>query len=195
MRSNKYQTAFLVGHENDKIIQSVIKIHEKLADDGSLFVLWNHTYNNGFLSNSFLEIIGDVIKHSFYYINTIIVPKEVSDNSKRLKHNVQYLLWFAKSINNLKFNKDVIREKHIWKDVEWGRRTKNYNPIGKDPGNVWIPTKDDGKGRIVDHIILDLETVIERCFKSTTSQSDYVLISAPGNIQINIKKLSNKKLI
>ena len=53
------------------------------------------------------------------------------------------------------FIKDNIREKHIWKDVEWGKRKKNYNPKGKDPGNVWLPTKDDGKGKITEHLILN----------------------------------------
>ena len=72
-----------------------------------------------------------------------------------------YIIWLAKGKNHF-FNKDVIRESHIWKDVEWGKRAKNYNPKDKDPGNVWIPTKDDGKAHIAEHILLSLSDVINR---------------------------------
>ena len=76
------------------------------------------------------------------------------------------------------FNKDAIRESHIWKDVEWGHRSKNYNPKGKDPGNVWIPTEDDGKGNITKHIFLGERGIIERIHQCT-AQPDlaFLLVS------------------
>ena len=49
------------------------------------------------------------------------------------------------------FDKDPVREKHIWKDIEWGKRKYRYNKKGKDPGNVWINNVDDGKGKIISH--------------------------------------------
>lgn len=75
----------------------------------------------------------------------------------------------------MKFNKDAIREKHIWKDVEWGKRAKNYNPKGKDPGNVWIPTEDDGNANITDHIMLDDDGVIARLLAMSDCGEDYVI--------------------
>src|SRR5699024_5032391 len=68
--------------------------------------------------------------------------------------------------NDSYFNKDAIRESHIWKNVEWGKREKNYSPGGKDPSNVWIPTEDDGKGKIIKHIALKLEVAVDRLFNA-----------------------------
>lgn len=73
----------------------------------------------------------------------------------------------------MNFNKDLIREKHIWKDVEWGKREKNYNPKGKDPGNVWIPTNDNGKAVITEHILLNKEKVIKRLLDMSECYNDF----------------------
>ena len=71
------------------------------------------------------------------------------------------------------FDKDAIREKHIWKDVEWGKREKNYNPKGKDPGNVWIPTLDDGKAHITKHILLSESEIFARLISMSGCGEDY----------------------
>ena len=83
-------------------------------------------------------------------------------NRKNLyfQDNVEHILFFSKS-KKFFFNKDPIREKHIWKDIEWGKRKKNYNPLGKDPGNLWMRTEDDGKGKITKHLPLNDEDAID----------------------------------
>ena len=108
--------------------------------------------------------------------------------------NVQYLLWFVKSHEKMLFIKDNIREKHIWKDVEWGKRKKNYNPKGKDPGNVWLPTEDDGKGKITKHIILKNIEIIERCVISTSQSGDSIFICSSFPLQKS-KILEARKVI
>lgn len=76
------------------------------------------------------------------------------------------------------FNKDYIREKSIWKDVEWGKREKNYNSKGKNPGNVWIPTEDDGKANITKHILLSKKEILDRLLSTTLLENDkYLLIN------------------
>ena len=90
-----------------------------------------------------------------------------------------------KDLNSMYFNKDFIREKHIWKDVEWGKRSKNYNPKGKDPGNVWIPTEDNGKGKITHHIELSIEDVLSRCIGSTTLPGEKVYIEISTKFDVN----------
>ena len=89
--------------------------------------------------------------------------------------NVKYVVWLCKNHAQMSFNKDAVREKHIWKDVEWGKRAKNYNPRGKDPGNVWIPTEDDGRAHITRHIMLGDECVVERLLAMSGCGGDYVL--------------------
>ena len=111
-------------------------------------------------------------KLGLYYINTIIVPEETD-----CIDNILYCVWFVKNKEKYYFNKDTIREKSIWKDVEWGKRKKNYNPKGKDPGNVWIPTNDDGKANITKHILLSIEEIFNKIFDATLIENDkYLLI-------------------
>lgn len=132
---------------------------------------------NGDVTNDFLDVIYEAVKEGYCYVNTIVVPtKDIV--SSELPDNVLYIVWLALDKDHY-FNKNAIREKHIWKDVEWGKRLKNYNPKGKDPGNVWIPTLDDGKGNITSHILLDTSALINRIFScSHQAGLDTVLLTS-----------------
>ena len=127
---------------------------EKLDDSGNMFILVKNEVDAiGDVTNDFFDVIFAASRIGYFYVNTIVAPTEERVNSN-LPDNVLYIVWIAKDKNHF-FNKDIIRESHIWKDVEWGKRAKNYNPKGKDPGNVWIPTKDDGKAHITEHILFN----------------------------------------
>ena len=174
MKNETYQTIFY--ELNDKVTNNELKdVFLKMSDSASVFFLCNDSYdtfNN--ISKSSLDYTEQIINIGFSYVNTIIIPKNINDSLEI--DNVQYLLWFTKNIDQIFFLKDEIREKHIWKDVEWGKRKKNYNPKGKDPGNVWLPTEDNGKGEITNHIILNDLEIIERCVISTSKKNDSVYI-------------------
>lgn len=142
-------------------ISLLCKYKDSLDQSGNIFVLVRNEVDGfGDVTSDFLDVIYAATSMGYLYVNTIVVPTEDRINAD-LPDNVLYIIWLAKDKNHF-FNKDVIRESHIWKDVEWGKRAKNYNPKGKDPGNVWIPTKDDGKAHITDHILLSLSDVINR---------------------------------
>ncbi len=83
------------------------------------------------------------------------------------------------------FNKNPIREKHIWKDVEWGKRKKNYNILGKDPGTVWIKTIDDGKAKTIGHQMIRPRELLERIKLSSIKDSDHALLYIGNNIKIH----------
>ena len=137
-----------------------------LDDSGNIFLLARTEYlSNGDVSFDFLDLIDYATKLGLQYVNTIVAPMNLSINTA-FPDNVLYIVWLAKNKNHF-FNKDTIRESHIWKDVEWGKRAKNYNTKGKDPGNVWIPTKDDGKAHITEHILLSFSDIINRINKCT----------------------------
>lgn len=137
------------------------KYKDSIDQSGNIFVLVRNEVDAvGDVTSDFLDVIYAATSIGYLYVNTIVVPTDDRINSD-LPDNVLYIIWLAKDKNHF-FNKDVVRESHIWKDVEWGKRAKNYNPKGKDPGNVWIPTKDDGKAHITDHILLSLSDVINR---------------------------------
>ena len=83
---------------------------------------------------------------------------------------------FTKNIDSYFFNKDPIRERHIWEKVEWGKRKKNYNPRGKDPDDVWLMTEDDGNAKITKHLPLSKEDVILRFILLTNKKQDRVIL-------------------
>lgn len=154
-----------------------------LPNTGNLFIMFRNSYSSdGILKENFMNIIEKYSKLGFNYVNTIICIDTKNNLIKDIPNKFFYMIWFVKDLNNMYFNKDFIREKHIWKDVEWGKRTKNYNPKGKDPGNVWIPTEDDGKGKITHHIELSLEETLARCIGSTTSYDEKVYIKIASKI-------------
>ncbi len=174
---------------NDAIKNSIKLLElnkEKLDASGNIFVLVRNEVDSlGDVTNDFLDVINAADKLKYLYVNTIVVPTEDVINSN-LPDNVLYIVWLAKDKNHF-FNKDVIRESHIWKDVEWGKRAKNYNPKGKDPGNVWIPTKDDGKANITEHILLDLSAIINRLHSCSTQEGkDTIYITSQGTDRLNL---------
>lgn len=144
-----------------------------LAENGCFFALVSNEYDdNGNVIYDFFDVIEQGISIGYKYINTIVYPSAINCKS-HIKDNVNYIVWLCKNPKEMIFNKDFIREKHIWKDVEWGKRAKNYNPKGKDPGNVWIPTIDDGKANIIEHILLSDDDIIKKLLAMTCCGEDY----------------------
>lgn len=184
-------------------VQETIKLlkekYNKIKDNGCFFAIIRTEYDEkGNDIHDFLEVISAAVQIGYSYINTIVYPSSIRQKVVFLD-NAKYVIWLSKKHSLMKFNKDAIREKHIWKDVEWGKRAKNYNPKGKDPGNVWIPTKDDGSAHITEHIMLDDAGVIERLLSMSECGSDYEVIQGSQPLeQLNLKnnnKSSGKKAI
>ncbi|MDD2504644.1 MAG: site-specific DNA-methyltransferase [Bacilli bacterium] len=176
-----YKT-IIIKNSINTCMKELEKIDKKLMSDGNLFFIVKTEYKNGTVSKDFFDLISYSISLNFNYINTIVVP----DNTSKLD-NVLYCVWFSKSKKDYYFNKDPIREKSIWKNVEWGKRKKNYNSKGKDPGNVWIPTLDNGKGVITKHIELSIKEIFDRLLASTLTDNDKYLIINDSKIKYNFK--------
>ncbi len=161
-----YGTIILNNSIQDSI--SLLKVYyNQIHQSGNIFVLVRNEVDTiGDVCSDFLDVIEAASSMGYLYVNTIVVPTKERINAD-LPDNVLYIVWLAKDKNHF-FNKDTIRESHIWKDVEWGKRVKNYNPKGKDPGNVWIPTKDDGRAHITKHLLLSLSDIINRLHNCST---------------------------
>ena len=161
---------------------------DSLTHSGNMFVFVRNEYDEvGDVTGDVFDVIAHAVSMGYMYVNTIVVPTTDFINVN-LPDNVVYVVWLAKDKNHY-FEKDTIREDHIWEKVEWGHRTKNYNPKGKDPGNVWIPTKDDGKAHITEHILLSTADVFERIYKSCHMQHLPTLFMSDE--AINVKKYSD----
>src|SRR4030043_31114 len=103
-------------------------------------------------------------------------------------------------VSTHRFNKNLVREKHIWQQAEWGKREKNYFPLGKDPGNVWLPTLDDGKGTVIGHTPMTFEETLARCIllavprltevtSEITTLDAWIFTNRPVSVQTIIEKL------
>lgn len=176
-------------------ISDLQKYYDRISDDGCFFAMITTEYDKkGNATGDIFDVIHSASEVGYKYINTIVYPTADSQHVV-FDDNVKYVIWLCKNVQKMRFNKDPIREKHIWKDVEWGKRAKNYNPKGKDPGNVWIPTEDDGKANITNHILLDDEDVINRIIMMTSCQDDYVILEngkAEG-IELEITRTSKER--
>lgn len=167
-----YKT-IIIKNNIDTCINEIASNIDNLVKNGSLFCIVKTQYKNGIVKKDFMDLINFGTSLELYYINTIVIP----DNNDMLD-NVLYCVWFTKDKKNYYFNKDSIREKSIWKNVEWGKREKNYNEKGKDPGNVWIPTEDDGKAHITNHILLSKSQIFDKLLSTTLLKNDkYLLIN------------------
>lgn len=172
-----YKAIFYETYDFSEIKDKVDDLYNKLSDDGNMFILTDNINKNDFVEELPLKISEYLTDYGFKYNNIIICPYKGYD-TKLLKNTIRYVLWFSKNHSKMFFDKDKMREKHIWKDVEWGKRAKNYNPKGKDPGNVWLPTEDNGKAVITKHVIFSKEDIIKRCLDCTTVDKDKVMIKS-----------------
>lgn len=165
----------------DKTVSLLKEKYDLLSPDGCFFAIFRTEYDGKLnVVHDFLELIHEADGIGYDYVTTIVYPSSESQKAAFID-NVKYVVWLAKQHKSMKFNKDAIREKHIWKDVEWGKRAKNYNPKGKDPGNVWIPTLDDGHAHITEHIMLGDRGVIDRLLTMSDCGDDFELISEPDS--------------
>ena len=180
-----YKT-IIIKNNIDTCIEELTSNFNNLTSNGSLFCIVRTQYKNGKVKKDFMDLIEYGTSLNLYYINTIVIP----DFTDKLD-NILYCVWFTKDKKNYYFNKDSIREKSIWKDVEWGKREKNYNAKGKDPGNVWIPTEDDGKANITNHILLTINQVFDRLLSTTLVDNDKYLLINDENTNYKYKNFNN----
>jgi hypothetical protein len=157
-----------------------------LKENGSLWIICKFQFEKG-EAIPLPFIIAENLK-DLLLRNIILIPDFLSfQKGSFFDDCVTFLLFFSKG-KKYYFNKDPIREKHIWKDVEWGKRKKNYHPLGKDPGNVWLRTEDDGKGNITAHLSLSSREMFERIIKvSSEDKEDCLLLSLKGSVLKEIK--------
>ena len=180
--SNKIEESLNIFNKVEK------DFFDYLDDDGTFWIITqNYLSNNNFIVSSLS--LADRIQ-SYHLRNIILVPDFQLDykrDNSIFENDTFEILFYSKN-ESYSFEKDLIREKHIWKDVEWGKREKNYNPLGKFPGNVWLQTEDDGCGKITKHLPFNLEKSINRIIKCSTTQNDSCLII---NLDIKFKSKTN----
>jgi len=178
IKKESVQTIIIDSNDFPDIEKKIEKIHQVLNENGSLFIIAENKFKNGELKPVTLEIADMVKSHNFFLRNSIVwfLPNDNLAPNNLFVNRYKMVFHFTKNVNGYFFNKDPIRERHIWEKIEWGKRKKNYNPRGKDPGDVWLMTEDDGRANITKHLPLSKEDVILRFILLTTKKNDNVIM-------------------
>jgi len=163
-----------------------------LRENGVLWVITTDIRNNLKFVPVSLIVLEEAAKNKFYNYNSIVWLNEDNTGNGIFSNTYTNIEMFAKNPNYF-FNKDPIREKHIWKDIEWGKRKFRYNEKGKDPGNVWIKNFDDRKGKIINQEYYTKKEIIERLFSITDyNNTNNLLITNKSGLGGNYKILPIK---
>ena len=178
IKTKSIQTIIIDSNDFPNIENNIERIHQILNEDGSLFIIAENKFKNGVLKPLTLEIADIVKSRNFFLRNSIVwfLPENKLSPNTLFVNRYKMIFHFTKNADCYFFNKDPIRERHIWEKVEWGQRKKNYNPRGKDPGDVWLMTEDDGKANITKHLPLSKENIILRFILLTTQKKDNVIM-------------------
>jgi hypothetical protein len=183
--NDKFQTIIIdvskLNVDNSiKIIDSCIKEKsESFSDDGILWVICKYYLdadNNKSIQPLPFIIAKHLLSKGLKLKNIIIWPNFQSNKKSNIFMDITYYILFFTKNHKYFFNIDPVREKHIWKDVEWGKRKKNYHEKGKNPGNVWLKTEDDGNGNIIEHIPLTYTQMLERIILCSSKEHFAVLL-------------------
>ena len=168
---NYYQT-IIINHDE---IENVDNLITELKDDGILWILSDDLYKSNETVPKTFELIAKLTEKGLKLKNVVLWINRFGEMGSPVINIYKNILFFVKS-ENYYFNKDPIREKHIWKNVDWGKRPENYNPKGKDPSNVWILTKDDNNGKIIKYKPLTLDDIVKRCILCASKTDDKILL-------------------
>ncbi|MHA2495538.1 MAG: DNA methyltransferase [Candidatus Hodarchaeales archaeon] len=150
----------------------------KLKPSGSMWLFVQDFYevkSKKYVPRVF-EILENLAETGFYIRNCIVRFKPGSTHNGIFSQFYDNILFCVLDLEAYQFEKDKIREKHIWKDAEWGGgRRSRYNPKGKDPSNFWIRTEST-KGKITDYYPLDDLKAMSRILLASCNANDPALL-------------------
>jgi hypothetical protein len=161
-----------------------LKIYPRISEKGSLWLLVENLYRHGELIPVAQELINRVSDLTEFKLKNVIVVFRISSSRPqkgRPLTNAYFLIGhFVKSLESSFFDKDRIREPHVFERIEWGRRRKGrsgyrnnittrYNKKGRDPGNVFYRVKRDAvTGHVLSVNSLSDREVFSRIIQMST---------------------------
>ncbi|MFW9917044.1 MAG: DNA methyltransferase [Candidatus Thorarchaeota archaeon] len=153
-------------------------LQRKLKPTGSMWLFLQDFFDSKskkYVPQTF-EILESLSELGFYIRNCIVRFKPGLTHNGIFSQFYDNILFCVLDLEKYQFQKDKIREKHIWKDAEWGGgRRSRYNPKGKDPSNFWIRTESI-KGKITGYYPLDDLMAIKRILKASCNANDSALL-------------------
>jgi len=182
------------------------ELAEDISDNGSLLVFSHDDYVDGELDPWPLKLergIRDITDLKLK--NIFIVYREIDTPvGKPLSSAYTSVLFFVKSTKYI-FTKDEVREPHIFKDLEWGKRSQGisgyhqgreserYPSRGRDPGNVFYKDRRDETGVVIDIMEYPEPELFEKLVKLTTEKEWHVITNmGNGNLDRAVTSLGRK---
>ncbi len=166
-----------------------------LSDTGSYVLNFQAQVIDGFTSPSEFLLPVAVVDAGFHLVQAHHWSKPNAmpfSTDKRLKNSHEYFWHFAKSREYV-FNKDFIREPSEWASKD--SRSEKYNPLGKDPGNVFsLPKSQDQES--FNHPGKMRKDIATRFIKLLSNPGDLVLDGFSGTGQTGVEALAlNRKFV
>lgn len=181
------------------------RLDKRMAPSGTLWVLARNWYDRR--QRELLPFAYDITLRigqysTFKLKNTLAVYREMppKNDGKYFAYGHFLIPFFVKSVGDYYFDKDSIREPHIFKGLEWVRRKRGksgygnkgtekcrYNRKGHDPGNVFYRTVRNSEGRVLAIKEITDEVVYEKLTIASTKRDD--------TIASNIRKSSFQSLV
>jgi hypothetical protein len=160
---------------------------EKMVEpSGSVWIMARNIYDGGLLPYPMDLATRIRSLTSFKLRNLLAVYSKSTVRGSKPLAPVHFLVPFlVKSTKDYYFDKDAIREPHVFKDLEWGKRMigksgygdhekPRYSAKGRDPGNVFYKTTRDMGGRVIQiDPYLDKE-FLEKIIKVSTKNGSIV---------------------
>lgn len=135
----------------------------QLPKEGSLWVISTNLRYNGELIPFPLLLCGCIQKNTKFKLRNLLIWYKLQKppHDKPFLPAYEIVLFFVKSLKDYYFNKDAVKVPHVFKDIEWGKRTVGisgysereklrYGPKGRDSGNVLYVDQRNSEGRILD---------------------------------------------
>ena len=183
-------------------------LQNRVTQNGSVWLVARNYFHDGQLVPWPLIVADHFVKGERFRLKNILLHYSVMPavRGKKLVPAHTSILFMVKADGKYHFDKDPIREPHIFKDIEWGKRTTGtsgyhqeresprYPPGGRDPGNIFYKTKRDDQGYILDVYDYPLPELYDKIVLISTEEG-WKAITNIGDRRFGEAVLRNKRLL
>lgn len=135
----------------------------RLTEEGSLWLFARHGWRDGDLL-AWPHLLAARAAQAGLLQKSVLVRHDAfpTPPGKPFASAHELVTLLVRSLDSYHFDKTPLREPHVFKDLEWGRRSvgvtgyhpasrtsARYRPDGKDPGNVLARARRDANGAVL----------------------------------------------
>ena len=184
-------------------------LSRKVGEKGSLWIIGANGYQDNHLVPWPLMIAEGIATNTQFKLKNVHVwYKEMGPlETKRFIPAHFYILFLVRSLKGYFFNKDSVREPHIFKDIEWGgkrakgksayhnRKVRRYGPRGRDPGNVLYQTKRDAYGHVLEVFEYELRNIYRKIILLCSEKKWHIISNIEDDVLNDVVKSLNRKIV